>query len=241
MIDRKSKSKINREKSQTSSPVTSSYLQYLPAHQQSDEVIGEFLLAMERMLRGWTPREGYSNTKSRQLGLEEYLNRIHTYFYPGTSSKDPDVAPVEFLPWLAGWVAASLEEDWDEDFKRNFISNIVPLYRMRGTKQGMKELLKLYTGYDQVNIQEFDNIPHYFEVEIFVKEGREETLNMREKAKLIIERQKPAGTVYTLKMLVPKMQVTDEFDREERGIWVGLNTHLEGRKSNRRNRDNIGK
>ena len=101
MDETTSKSKIkNRVKSPRSSPVLSSYLQYLPAHQQSDEVIGQFLLAMERILKGW---EGYSNKESQKPGLEQYIERIHTYFYPGTSSKDPDVAPLEFLPWLAGW------------------------------------------------------------------------------------------------------------------------------------------
>ncbi|NER38961.1 MAG: phage tail protein I [Oscillatoria sp. SIO1A7] len=208
----------------------STYLQYLPTHQQSDEVIGQFLLAMERILKGW---EG--SNSSQKPGLEQYIENIHTYFYPGTS-------PTDFLPWLAGWVAASLEEDWDEDFKRNFISNVVPLYKMRGTKQGMKELLKLYTGSDRVNIQEFDNIPNYFEVEIFVKEKEEEILNIAsERAKLIIEMQKPAGAIYSLKMVVPKMEVTDECDREKRGIRVGVNTHIEGRNDNRRNRGNRGK
>jgi len=40
------------------------------------------------------------------------------------------------------WFAA----DWREDQQRQFLANIVPLYRHRGTKQNLIELLKIYTG-----------------------------------------------------------------------------------------------
>jgi phage tail-like protein len=50
------------------------------------------------------------------------------------------------LPWLASWVGVSQRDDWDETFKRWLISKIVPLYRNRVTKAGIKELLELYTG-----------------------------------------------------------------------------------------------
>lgn len=50
------------------------------------------------------------------------------------------------MPWLASWVGVSQRDDWDETFKRWLISKIVPLYRNRVTKAGIKELLELYTG-----------------------------------------------------------------------------------------------
>ena len=73
----------------------SSYLEHLPAVFQQDagkdgvNFIGRFLLAFENILSGLKG--------SDEKGLEEIIDRIHTYF-------DPDLTPSEFLPWLAGWV-----------------------------------------------------------------------------------------------------------------------------------------
>ena len=36
-----------------------------------------------------------------------------------------DAAPAEFLPWLAGWVALGLRDDWREKDKRQIMRDIV--------------------------------------------------------------------------------------------------------------------
>ena len=54
------------------------------------------------------------------------------------------------MPWLAGWVALGLRADWTEAQKRDFLANIVPLYRRRGTKENLAELLRIYTGLSPV-------------------------------------------------------------------------------------------
>jgi hypothetical protein len=43
-------------------------------------------------------------------------------------------------------VALSLREDWLEEEKRRFISRIVPLYRLRGTREGLIQMLQAYIG-----------------------------------------------------------------------------------------------
>ena len=53
---------------------------------------------------------------------------------------------VEFLPWLSGWVALTLRADWSEATQRSFLQQIVPLYRLRGTRDGLQRMLTLYTG-----------------------------------------------------------------------------------------------
>jgi|GEM_PF-2100711 len=52
----------------------------------------------------------------------------------------------EFLRWLASWMALVLKEDWDLEKKREVIARIIPIYRMRGTKRGLEEYLKIYVG-----------------------------------------------------------------------------------------------
>ena len=199
-----------------SPPRVSSYLQYLPALQQSDEFLGRFLLALEQILSGLTPREP-EDPIPEQPGLEQYVDRIDRYFNPAE-------APADFLPWLATWVAASLEEEWNEDFKRQFIANIVPLYRLRGTKAGVKKLLELYTK-EQVTIYEFDSPPHYFQVEIILNEVNLEKLRREQQiAMRILDLQKPAHTFYGLQVLIPAMQIRNKDLKN--GIVVGRTTIL---------------
>ena len=134
----------------------SRYLEYLPAiYQQEAEVgrpnfLGRFLLAFEQMLTGL----GDGN----EPGLEEILDGlvdpvsgttrlagIHRYLDPGPNLPEHERAPAEFLEWLAGWVALTLRADLDELRQRDFIAQAVSLYRLRGTKQGLEQVVRIYT------------------------------------------------------------------------------------------------
>ena len=215
-----------------SSEKVSSYLEYLPAMFQSDATLGRFLLAFEQILSGLPPEalaDDTNNPYASQLGLEQYLDRIHTYFNPGnpTAKEKPnpeEIAPAEFLPWLASWVALSLRDDWDEDTKRRFISQIVPLYRWRGTKKGLKTLLQLYTQED-VEIYEFDEPIHYFQVEMSLS-NRQDLQRKEAIARAIIDQEKPAHTFYSLQLLFPTMQINNTPESGEEGILLGGNTIL---------------
>lgn len=57
----------------------------------------------------------------------------------------------EFLRWLAGWTALVLKDDWELEKKREIIARIIPIYRMRGTKRGLEEYLRIYVG-KRINI-----------------------------------------------------------------------------------------
>jgi phage tail-like protein len=61
---------------------------------------------------------------------------------------DPHVAPPEFLDWLAGWSAFTMDLDWPESEKRALIKRAVDLYRIRGTRRGLTLFLKLFTGHE---------------------------------------------------------------------------------------------
>ena len=108
-------------------------------------------------------------------------------------------APAEFLPWLANWVALSLREDWDEEEKRRFISRVVPLYRQRGTKAGLTEMLFTYTDDSRIEISEDPDRPHYFAVRLFLDVADPTLLARKQQiAKAIIDQEKPAHTYYDL-------------------------------------------
>ncbi|WP_164931858.1 phage tail protein [Dyella sp. M7H15-1] len=48
------------------------------------------------------------------------------------------------LDWLAGWVNLLLDGSWSLDRKREVIAQIMALYRLRGTAQGMNMMLDLF-------------------------------------------------------------------------------------------------
>jgi phage tail-like protein len=195
---------------------SSDYLKYLPATLQADEFVDRFLLAFEQILTGrLTERTIYPDRNpgiidraaSNLPGLETVIDSIHTYF-------NPDLTPDEFLPWLANWVALSLREDWQSSTKREFIKKIVPLYRLRGTKEGLEKVLSLYLSSvdlpEKVIIYEEDYFPEdYFQVELTLPKMEVSRYWQQVRiAKAIIDREKPAHTYYGLKIQVPSMQIT---------------------------------
>jgi hypothetical protein len=98
------------------------------------------------------------------------------------------------------------------------------LYQYRGTKYGLEQILETYTGEDAV-IYEFDQPPHYFQVEMTLSEPTPEGPRRKERiARAIIDQEKPAHTFYALRILVPTMRILNA--DLERGIRVGQNTLL---------------
>lgn len=59
---------------------------------------------------------------------------------------DPDLAPPDFLDWLADWVALELDESWTVEQRRELIRHAVQLHRRRGTRRGVEAHVRLLTG-----------------------------------------------------------------------------------------------
>jgi len=207
-------------------PPTSSYLAYLPAifqgsaNEGQPDFLGQFLVAFEKILTGHGDLD--------QPGIEEILEGVdgadgqdlltgsQRFFDPDIALPKEQNAPSEFLDWLAGWVALSLRDDWKDDEKRRFISQIVTFYRSRGTLPGIVAILKAYTGIggdDSVRITEFEDYPHYFQVELSLGLGKSDLapdiVQRKERiAKAIIDQEKPAHTYYALRIRdVPTWQL----------------------------------
>ena len=60
-------------------------------------------------------------------------------------------------------VGLTLRANWDVSTRRVFIREIVPLYRLRGTKEGLRRMLSFYTG-QPVEIDDDHTVPHFFTV-----------------------------------------------------------------------------
>ena len=66
---------------------------------------------------------------------------------------DPEVAPEDFLEWLAEWVGVALDETWPIERRRALVASAAELHRLRGTVAGLRAHVAIFTGGD-VDIQE---------------------------------------------------------------------------------------
>lgn len=102
----------------------SSYLlEHLPACYREHEFMGQFLLIFESILRP----------------IENTVDNIALYF-------DPQLTAESLLPWLAFWADLVLDPAWPIERRRELVKSAAGLYRWRGTKRGLIEYLKIYTG-----------------------------------------------------------------------------------------------
>lgn len=224
--------------------------------------LGTFLLAFERILLGlgetsdkW-PQPGLeetigggsirflsSDTAASLAGLQRYFDPgfiiVHTesrtdnIFLPENECVPGVPGDGDFLPWLAGWLALTLRQDWgdsrDQTQQRELIAKASLLYQLRGTRKGMEEFLKIYkidtsgggivvdeqeapfqVGVSRVGVDtRLDGgAPFYFSVRIWLQKlDLELKKKYQEIATAVIELQKPAHTFYTLTVDTPKFQI----------------------------------
>ena len=102
-----------------------SYLErYLPAVYREDPSSASFL---DRFLANF---EGFFTELEGRIAVAESLFDTRT-------------APAEALDWLAAWLGAALDQEWDEARRRLFLAHAVALYRRRGTPLGLVQAIRL--------------------------------------------------------------------------------------------------
>ena len=172
----------------------SNYLKYLPALFSEDEFLGRFLKIFESVIDP----------------IEKLISQVYFYF-------DPKMAPEELLPWLASWVDLVLDEGWPLEKRRQLISSVVDLYRLRGTRQGLSEYLRIYTGVKPVIVEHFGGMAlgersqlgwntvlgeregHFITA---ILELEDPSAVDQQKVRAIIEAEKPAHVAYALNNVV---------------------------------------
>lgn len=80
--------------------------------------------------------------------FEHMFDSIERNLTDGWRFYDPHVSPTDFLDWLAGWSAFTVDLEWPEAQKRALVKRAVDLYRIRGTKRGLALFLMLFTGHE---------------------------------------------------------------------------------------------
>lgn len=186
-----------------------SYLRYLPAIYQEDGPSKEFL---ERFL---------SLFESFFVDIEEEIDGITKYF-------DPQGVPARYLSWLGSWLAIEADETWTESRKRELIKKAPALYKMRGTREGLMEILKLYvegkeyggddmaaeppTSWCEAHLREGKALDRLVEKGYITKEDRKR--EMAEYRNLMVERMERAGELFDIFEYFKLMSIEDKELRE---------------------------
>jgi phage tail-like protein len=106
----------------------------LPALYQEDEFTQRFMAALDDVL----------------APVPMTIDNFSAYL-------DPLITPVDFLPWLAGWVGLELDENWSEEQQRRLVAEAAVLYQWRGTRRGLVELIHHYLGVEEAAIEVTDS------------------------------------------------------------------------------------
>lgn len=103
-------------------------------------------------------------------------------------------APYSFLPWLSSWFDIVFDASWNEDQRRQLLSEASKIYSRRGTRWALSRVLEIYTG-NEPKIVEFseDLKAHTFKITVSGSNKLDRGLIMR-----IIDTNKPAHTTYKL-------------------------------------------
>jgi phage tail-like protein len=211
-----------------------SLLEYLPAIYQDPSdgdkpskgggFLGQFLLAFERvMLSGAKDPRRHASQDSAAVdiqSIEDEIVGIHLLF-------DAERTPERFLNWLASWVALALRSDVSVPKQRELIANITRLYRIRGTRRYLEEVLKLYLdGLPSVTDEDLPSLqiathstigtdtylgggPSFlFHVKLALSQEDNEFVDkQRRLARDVIEMERPANTWYELRVFFPRLQL----------------------------------
>ncbi len=94
-----------------------------------DPVTAGFLKIIEGM---------FDDLDARVAGLPDTVAPLSDFF------DKPEQNPL--LQFLSTWVDLTFSEDWTLNQRRDILAQILPLYKKRGTLEGLKAYLKLYVG-----------------------------------------------------------------------------------------------
>jgi phage tail-like protein len=221
--------------------------EHLPAiyREGGDDTLGRLLSVFEDVLLGSGDPDapgieeildGVPDGTGRHVGGSRRYFDPGPYPVPGPEGVSPsiagrtaaDQAPLEFLEWLAEWVALSQWAGLSELSQRDFIARAVPIYRMRGTVEGLRELIRIHTRLAP-DIRELDspfqigvrstvgqdtviagNVPFLFRVRINLAAtapSPAEIAHHTRVVRAIVDAEKPAHTHYITSVRTPTLRI----------------------------------
>jgi phage tail-like protein len=104
----------------------------------------------------------YKETVASRAFLEKFLSLFETLM-SGTEREilratryfDAMGTPDQFIPWLSSWLAIAYDENWPLDKKRELLREAPKLYKMRGTRKILEQLIKIYLDIEPIIVERF--------------------------------------------------------------------------------------
>jgi phage tail-like protein len=220
--------------------------EHLPAIYRgaSGDQLGRLLSAFEDVMLGAGDADrpgieeildGVVDDSGRRAGGSRRYFDPGPYPVPGPEGVSPlvaarterDQAPPDFLPWLAEWVALSQWAGLSELSQRDFIARAVSLYRQRGTREGLREVIRIHTRL----APEIDELGMPFQIGVHSTIGRDtvidggspfffrvrinlasttspaEIAHHTRVVRAIVDAEKPAHTYYVTSVRTPTLQI----------------------------------
>lgn len=194
-----------------------SYLDYLPGVYQSDPGSRDFL---ERYL------SLYGTFFDE---MEETIDHMSRFFDVDSSSGD-------LLKWLATWLGIAVDERWSEDQIRRLMKKSPELFKKRGTRQGLAEMIEVFTGEKPFIVEYFQykyllekaQVKEYMEQLygldpyrfcVLIKPDVVKSEEERKILQKIIDEEKPAYSEAQLVVLEPRIYLGTH-------SYLGINTFL---------------
>ena len=84
------------------------------------------------------------------------IDALPALFDPrATPAAEADAPGEDFLDWLAGWVGIALDRGWSVARRRRLVAEAPALFRIRGTVEGLKRHVAIYTGVSPRVVEHF--------------------------------------------------------------------------------------
>ena len=84
-------------------------------------------------------------TQRLTAGLDEVLAPVLLTLDCLDAYLDLELAPPDFLDWLASWVGMPVDETWPVELRREVMRHAIELHRWRGTARGLELALGILT------------------------------------------------------------------------------------------------
>jgi phage tail-like protein len=133
-----------------------SYLRFLPGLYQGATPIvqREIVRARTSTSSGWGEHNAIASTtivdadpfRRFLLLFQHMMTTVTDRIDRIPALTDPATADPKFLPWIASWVNFDLDESLPLHQQRELVRRSIRLYRTRGTKAGIEEMVKVLTS-----------------------------------------------------------------------------------------------
>lgn len=115
---------------------------------------------MQYLPEAYQPRPGESPFVERYLSIFQSLySDLDQEIRDVARCLDPDVVEGAYLEWLSGWLDVEDRYLWPQEKLRTLVRRGVELYRIRGTRRYVVEMVELYTGHTPWVVEHSDIEP----------------------------------------------------------------------------------